>query len=395
MRPSDRLERLPAYPVGELARVKQELLASGRDVIDLSAGDPDFPPPAIAVEALTEALGDPAMSRYSFQVGLRAFREAVVRYMARRFGVDLDPATEILPLIGSKEGLVHLPQAVVNPGGVCVLPDPGYPAYIGGATLSEAQVVFAPLRADHDFLAPLDRMPAVRSERGGLVYMNYPNNPTTAVAPRDYLEQAVAFCREHGMVIAYDNPYAEVTFDGYRAPSILEIDGARDVTVEFHSLSKTFSMTGWRLGWAAGGKELITALSGLKSYVDAGPFLAVQYAGARVLDHAEELAEPLRSRLAARRDVAVTAFREAGFAVSSPRATMYVWIPLPDGVDTARFAWAVLEEEGVMVMPGTAFGDGGDGFFRIALTVGEDRVLEAAERVGRVLSRQEEIGAGA
>ena len=391
---SERLLRLPPYAVAELAVIKKRLIADGVDVIDLSAGDADFPPPAVAVEALTKALADPAMSRYAHQVGLPAFREAAARYMERRFGVAVDPLTEVLPLIGSKEGLVHLAQAVIDPGDVCVLPDPGYPAYLGGAVLAGADIELVPLRPESDFLVELGDLPNERRVRLRLVYLNYPNNPTTAVAPREYLERSVAFCRAHDVVIAYDNPYAEITFDGYRALSILQLEGARDVAVEFHSVSKSFSMTGWRLGWAVGNADLIAALAKIKSWVDTGPFLAVQSAGAAVLDHAEELVGPLVERFRGRRDAALAAFAEAGLPAPTPRATMYVWIPVPTGMDMPRFAREVLETEGVVLLPGNAFGQGGNGFVRVALTVPEDRLREAGNRVGRVLARHGGARAG-
>jgi LL-diaminopimelate aminotransferase len=247
IRVARRLDPLPAYAVAELAAIKRRLLAEGVDVIDLGAGDVDFPPPAPAVRAISEAVADPAMSRYAYQVGLHEFRLSAARYLERRFGIQFDPVTELLPLLGSKDGLSHLPLAFVNPGEVCVLPDPGYPAYLGGAVLADADIEFVPLVPEKNFLVELGDLPPERLRATRLVFLNYPNNPTAAVAPLDYLERTVRLCREHGILLAYDNPYAEVTFDGYRAPSIFEIDGARDVALEFHSVSKSFSMTGWRL----------------------------------------------------------------------------------------------------------------------------------------------------
>jgi LL-diaminopimelate aminotransferase len=381
---STRLERLPAYAVGNLAGIKQRLLSEGVDVIDLSAGDADFPPPAVAVDALSRAARDPAMSRYAFQVGLRAFRDAAAGYMRRRFGVTFDPQTEILPLLGSKEGLSHLALAVLDPGERCILPDPGYPAYIGGAMLAGAEVEYVPLRQADGFLVYLDRLPEQVLAGVRLVYLNYPNNPTTAVAPRDYLERVVALCRERDIVLAYDNPYVELTFGESRAPSIFEIDGAREIAVEFHSLSKSFSMTGWRIAWAAGNPELIAGLARIKNYVDTGPFLAVQAAAAATLDRAEELVAPVVARLRERRDAAIGALRGIGLEAPVPEATMYVWVPVPGGAGAAAFASRVLQTQGVLLLPGTAFGAGGEGYVRIALTVGVDRLRQAVERIGRV-----------
>jgi LL-diaminopimelate aminotransferase len=305
--------------------------------------------------------------------------------MERRFGVRFDPATETLPLIGSKEGLSHLPFAVVNPGDVAIVPEPGYQAYLGGALLAGAEPYIVPLRPENGFLLELEQVPAPVLRRARIVFINYPNNPTAAVATPEYLERTVALCRKHGVLLAYDNAYCDLTFDGYRAPSIFEIPDSREVAIEFFSLSKSFSMTGWRLGFAAGRPELIGALTRVKSYVDTGPFLAVQHAGAAALDRAEELVVPIRTELQRRRDAAVTALRAAGFVLDSPRAAMYLWIALPAGVPSADFATRALEETGALVLPGSAFGPAGEGFFRIALTVGADRLRTAAERLGRTL----------
>ncbi|MBI1723279.1 MAG: aminotransferase class I/II-fold pyridoxal phosphate-dependent enzyme [Gemmatimonadetes bacterium] len=382
-----RVHQLPGYPLADIPRRKLELIAAGVDLIDLGAGDADFPPPPVAVAALRRALDDPAMSRYGFQLGLPAFREAIVRYHRRRFGTGFDPMAEVLPLIGSKEGIAHFAQAVCGPGDVAVVPEPGYQCYLGGAICSGAEPRLYPLTARTDFLVELGELPRDVLARTRVVFLNYPNNPTAAVAPRDYLERIVALCREHGIALAYDNPYVELTFDGYVAPSIFEIEGAREVAIEFHSCSKSFSMTGWRLGWAVGNRDLIAALNKIKSYHDTGAFLAVQRAGADVLDQAETLVAPAVERFRARRDVAVEALRKAGFDVSTPRATMYLWVPLPEGVLSAEFARQAMEDEGVVTLPGSAFGPSAEGYFRVALTAAEARLEEAAERMGRVLAR--------
>jgi len=383
--PNDKLKRLPVYAINELAAAKKRMVAAGRDVIDLSAGDADLPPPAIAVDTLARAAADPAMSRYAFQVGLIEFREAAAAYMKRRFGVDIDPMTELLPLIGSKNGLAHLPMAVLNPGDFCVVPEPGYPAYTA-AILADADVYRYPLVREKGFLVELADMPADTLAKTGLVFLNYPNNPTAALAPDDYLDRTIAVCREHRIVLAYDNPYCEITYDDYRAPSILEFEGARDVSLEFHSLSKSFCMTGWRLGWAVGSSDLIAALAKVKSYVDTGQFLAIQKAGAAVLNKAEELITPLRETFEQRRNAGVEAFRNAGLTVDEPKATMYLWIQLPNGGSSAEFAQRLLENEAVAVMPGSAFGAAGEGYFRIALTVDSDRLAEAGARIGNVIT---------
>jgi LL-diaminopimelate aminotransferase len=384
---SQRLQSLPGYPLAEIPSIKRRLLEAGVDVIDLGAGDNDTPPPSVAVDAMSEALRNPALSKYGFQQGLLEFRQAASRWISRRFGFRFDPVSEILPLIGSKEGLSHLPVAVVNPGDVVIVPEPGYQAYIGGALLSGAEPYIAPLLRENEFLLRLDQVPPEVLRRTKLVFLNYPNNPTAAVASLEYLERTVAVCRTYGILLAYDNAYCDLTFDGYRAPSIFEIAGARDIALEFFSLSKSYSMTGWRLGFAAGRPELVGALTRVKSYVDTGPFLAVQKAGAAALDQGEALVAPIREELQRRRDAAVAALRETGFEVDSPKAAMYLWVPLPPGVPSAVFAKHALEENGVVVLPGSGFGPAGEGFFRIALTVGPERLSAAAERLGVALDR--------
>ena len=382
---SQRLRALPGYPLAEIPTIKRRLIESGVDVIDLGAGDNDTPPPLVAVEAMAAALQDPAYSKYGFQQGLPAFRQASSRWVERRFGLRFDPTTETLPLIGSKEGLSHLPFAVVNPGDVTIVPEPGYQAYLGGSILAGAEPFIAPLRPESDFLVDLERVPEAVLRRAKLVFLNYPNNPTAAVAPLEYLERAVAICRRHGILLAYDNAYCDLTFDGYRAPSIFEIAGAREVALEFFSLSKSFSMTGWRIGFAVGRPELVGALTRVKLYTDTGPFLAVQKAGAAALDRSEALVAPIRAELERRRDAAVAALREAGFALEAPKAAMYLWVALPAGTPSAKFATRALEDTGVVVLPGSAFGPAGEGFFRIALTVGVDRLRTAAGRLGQTL----------
>ncbi len=385
IRPSQRARALPVYATNKIAERKRALRASGVDVIDLGAGDADLAPPSVAVEALYEAAQKTAMSRYAFQQGLPDFREAVVRYMARRFGLEIDPGAELLPLLGSKDGLAHLPFAVLDPTEVCIIPEPGYPAYRGGGILAGADLEIVPLRPENDFLVELEELPAARLERAKLVFLNYPNNPTGAVAPRDYLERTVEICRKHGILLAYDNPYVELTFDRYRAPSILEIPGAREIALEFHSFSKSFGMTGWRLGWAVGNPEAIKALSKVKSYVDTGAFLAIQQAGARVLDEAARFVEPVRTMFESRRTVLVTALRDAGWPCEPPRAAMYLWVRLPDGVSSVPFAEDLLENHGLAVLAGASMGQGGEGFVRLSFIAEEDRMREAAARMGAAL----------
>jgi LL-diaminopimelate aminotransferase len=372
--------------MAELPAIKRRLIQQGVDLIDVGAGDADFPPPDVAVKALTRAIQDPTMSRYAFQLGLPAFREAAAGYMQRRFGLKLDPFTELHPLLGSKEGIAHLATALLNPGDVAIVPVPGYAVYHGGTVLADGEPYLYDLTPRTDFLLELDEIPPDVLKRAKLVYLNYPNNPTAAAAPREYLERVIASCRNYDIVLAYDNPYCEITFDGYVAPSIFEIPGAMDVAVEFHSLSKSFCMTGWRLGWAVGRPDRIAALARVKNYVDTGAFLAVQAAGAEVLKHAEQIAAGYAAQFKERRDAILPALRANGFEIDAPRATLYLWIPLPEGLPSAAFQKRALEDVGVVTLPGSAFGASADGFFRIALTVPSPRLIEASERLGKVLA---------
>ena len=383
---SDRFGRLPAYPLAAIPQKKRELIARGVDVIDLGAGDADLAPPPRAVEALERAAREPAMSRYGFGLGLPAFREAIARWMHRRFGLSFDPFSEIVPLIGSKEGIAHLALAYLNAGDVGIIPEPGYLAYLGGTLLSDATPHVYPLRPRTNFLLELDDVDDAVLRRTRLVYLNYPNNPTSAIAPRDYLERIVARCRELDILLVYDNAYSELTYGGYRAPSIFEIDGAKEVAIEFHSLSKTYNMTGWRCGWAVARPEIAGALAKIKSFVDTGTFMAVQAAGVAALDSWEEFLPGNLSVFEQRRDAAVAAFGAAGFVCEPPRATMYLWLPLPNGLPSAAFADRLLQEEGVVVMPGSSFGSGGEGFLRISFITSPGRIAEAAVRAGRVLA---------
>jgi LL-diaminopimelate aminotransferase len=387
---SKRFGNFPVYPLAHIPAKKRELLQRGVDVIDLGAGDADLAPPPRAVEALQRAAATPALGRYGFGLGHVPYREAISAWMHTRFGVSFDPLAEVVPLVGSKEGLAHVAFAFLGPGDVAVIPEPAYQAYLGGTLLSDATPHVYPLRPRTDFLIELGELPADVRDRTRVVYLNYPNNPTTAIAPRDYLERVVAFCRANDILLVFDNAYSELAFDGYVPPSIFEIDGARDVALEFHSLSKTYNMTGWRSGWAVGNPQLVGALSKVKTFVDTGTYMGIQAAGVAAIESWAEFVPGNTEVFRERRDAAVAAFRDAGFDAQSPRATMYLWIPLPDGVASKEFADRLMDEEGVIVMPGSGFGAGGEGFFRISFIVPPDRLREAAIRAGRLLARMRE-----
>jgi LL-diaminopimelate aminotransferase len=376
-----RFRSLPPYPLSDVPAIKRDLKSRGVDVIDLGTGDADLPPPPAAVEALRGAAQDPSNSRYPFQLGLVEFREEIARWMGSRFGVDVDPMKQVLPLIGSKEGIFHLPFAFLEPGDMTVIPDPGYQAYLGGTVLAGGTPHIVPLRPENDFLIPLDEIPEDVARRTKILYLNYPNNPTAASASREYLADAVAWCRRHDAILAYDNAYSEIAFDGYRPPSIFEIPGAMDVAIEFHSLSKTYNMTGWRAGWAVGNADLVGALTRVKTFADTGVPFTIQHAGVAALrSHADWVPGNVET-FQRRRDAAVEALRDAGFDVPLPQATMYVWVPLPEGVSSEAWARRLLLEQGVALLPGKSLGAGGEGFVRIALTCTEDRLRQAAARM--------------
>lgn len=382
---SARFAGFPAYPLAHIPARKKALIEAGVDVIDLGAGDADLAPPAAAVEALQKAATIPAMQRYGFGLGHVPYRHAIVRFMQQRFGLAFDPLTEVVPLLGSKEGLAHLAFAYVGPGDVAIIPEPAYQAYLGGTLLSDAQPYVYALRPRTNFLVELDEIPSDILARTRVLYLNYPNNPTAAIAPKAYLERVVATCRERDILLVYDNAYSEMGFDGYVPPSIFEIDGARDVAIEFHSLSKTFNMTGWRCGWAVAKPEIAGALAKVKSFADTGQYMAIQAAGVAALDSWATFVPENLKVFAARRDAAVASFRANGFTCDVPKATMYLWLPLPEGIASKEFADRLREEQGVIVLPGSGFGEGGEGFFRISFIQPPDRLAEAAKRAGNLL----------
>ena len=386
-RPAARLESLPEYALGKFPEKKRQLIARGVDVIDLGAGDADLAPPPVAVERLAAAARNPSMSRYGFGLGLVEYREAITRFMKRRFGLDFDPFTEVVPLIGSKEGISHVALAYVEEGDIAIIPEPGYLAYTGGTQLAHGEPYRYALRPENNFLVDLDDIPADVLERTRILYLNYPNNPTAAIAPLDYLEGVVKRCRELDILLVYDNAYSEMAFDGYTPPSIFEVEGAREVAIEFHSMSKTYNMTGWRCGWAVGARELVAPLARVKLFVDTGAFMAVQAASAAALDDSADFVPRNIAAFEERRNAAVEAFRENGFECEMPKGTMYLWIPLPEHITSTEFAEFLMEEEGVIVLAGSSFGKGGEGFFRVSFITSPERLREAASRAGRVLAR--------
>ncbi len=381
---ADRLRKLPPYLFAEIDRKKREVRARGIDVIDLGIGDPDLPTPAHIIRALQQAAEKPEHHRYPSYEGMLSFRQAVADWYTRRFGVRLDPVTEVLTLIGSKEGTAHMPLAFVNPGDVVLVPDPGYPVYAAGTWFAGGECHFMELRRASGFLPDLGAIPSEVARRAKLMYLNYPNNPTAACAHPAFFEEVVAFARRHDVLVCHDAMYSELRFDGYDPPSFMATPGAKEVGVEFHSLSKTYSMTGWRLGYCVGNADAVGGLGKVKTNVDSGAFEAIQEAGIAALSGPQDAAERYRAIYQERRDIVVDGLRTLGWDVDVPKAAFFVWAPVPYGTDSRAFATRLLEEAGVVVTPGIGFGPSGEGFYRVALTIGAERIAEAMERLQKL-----------
>ena len=378
-----RMSRIPPYLFAEIDRKVAAKRAEGVDVIALDIGDPDVPTPRSIVEAAVAALQRGENRRYASYFGMPALREAIAGWYGRRFQVELDPSTEVLPTLGSKDGISHLPFALVNPGDVVLAPSPGYPVYITGTVMADGDPYVLPLTAENHWLPDLNTVPADVAEKARILWLNYPNNPTSATAPYEFFERAVEFCRARSIVLCHDFPYSEVAFRGYRPPSVLQVPGAKDVAVEFHSLSKTFNMTGWRVGMAVGNPEVLRLLGQVKTNIDSGIFPVVQHAAIAALE-GPELAEmnELYERRQAR---TLEVLREIGWRdAPAPDATFYLWLPVPDGYTSVSFASRVLDEAGVNITPGNGFGEAGEGYFRVSLTVPDHRLDEALERLRKL-----------
>ena len=379
--PPDRLKQLPPYLFAEIDRRKRELAAQGKDVIDLGVGDPDLPTPDFIIEALIEGAKNPANHRYALDAGMPEFRKSIQKWFEKRFGVSADPATEILPLIGSKEGIAHLPLAVLNPGDVCLIPDPGYPVYRSGTLFAGAVPYVMPLLESNHFLPDLGIIPQDILKKAKLMFINYPNNPTSAVATKEFYREVVDFARKHEILIASDAAYSEVVFDGYEASSILEIPGAKEVAVELHSLSKTFNMTGWRVGFAVGNADVIKLLAKVKSNCDSGIFQAIQMAGKKALDEGSAWVKKNLAIYQKRRDLFIAGMNRMGWEIKAPKATFYCWIPVPPGSTSSELCLKFLTELNIVVTPGNGFGPNGEGYFRVSLTYPDGRIEEALRRI--------------
>ncbi|WP_163854035.1 aminotransferase class I/II-fold pyridoxal phosphate-dependent enzyme [Paenibacillus elgii] len=383
---SKRLAELGSAIFSEMAGWKREVTARGVDVIDLGIGSPDRAPSARVMEALTRAVNDPGMYGYPTSEGSAQFRQTVARWYAHRFGVTLDPEEEIVTLMGSQDGLAHLAMAVTDPGDTVMVPDPGYPIYSASLVLAGVQPYYMPLRADNGFLPKLEDIPEEVARQAKFMLLNYPSNPLSAVADLAFFERLVEYAREHELLLVHDLAYSEMSFDGFKPPSILEVEGAKDIAVEFHSLSKSFNMAGCRIAFMVGQRDAVRALRVLKSNIDYGVFLAVQQAGIAALE--EDMMPGSRSVAALyerRRDIVIEGLNEAGWSIPKPKATMFIWAPIPEGWTSRQISREMLYSAGVVVIPGDAFGQEGEGYVRIALVQEEERLQEAVRRIGQFL----------
>jgi LL-diaminopimelate aminotransferase len=380
--PSSAFKKLPPYLFAEIDRKVAEAKAKGVDIISLGIGDPDLPTPELIVNALQEAVADPSTHDYPPYHGTEEFRTSAARWMKTRFGVDVNPEDEVLSLIGSKEGIAHMILAYVeDENDVILCPSPGYPVYENYTLLCGGTPYTVPLLPENNMVPDLTQIPEDIARRAKLFWLNYPNNPTGAIITEEKIREVVAFCQKYDILLCHDNAYSEMTYDGYKSPSFLSIEGAKEVCVEFFSLSKMYNMTGWRIGFATGNKEAVQALGKLKNNTDSGVFKAIQRASAKGLDNSEALTSRLNEIYGKRRSLFVNGLRELGWNIPMPEATFYLWLPVPQGMTSVEFVGILLEKAGIVAPPGNGYGSVGEGYFRIALTVPEDRLVLALQRM--------------
>ena len=382
---AERINSLPPYLFAEIDRKKREAENRGVDIIDMGVGDPDLPTPSHIVDALCKAAAEPENQRYPTYEGMLAFREAVADWYRRRKHVSLDPDSEVLTLIGSKEGIAHSTFAFLNTGDIALVPDPAYPVYKNAVIMAGSIPFSMPLTEDNGFKPDFERIDERVAKNAKLMFLNYPNNPTAATADEEFFKDVVDFAYEHDIIVLHDNPYSELTFDGYEAPSFLRVSGAKEVGIEFNSLSKTYNMTGWRIGFAVGNPEILNGLRVVKTNIDSGTFQAIQVAGIAALTGSQDC---IRANLAvyrARRDALAAGLKSTGIEVSKPKATFYLWVRVPDGYTSMQFSMSLLERAGVVVTPGIGFGEYGEGFVRFSLCLDIERIKEACERITDIL----------
>jgi LL-diaminopimelate aminotransferase len=378
---ADRLSALPPYVFARLDELKARAREQGLDLIDLGMGNPDGPTPTPVVDSARVAIGDVATHGYPPFEGTASFRTAITDWYGRRYGVALDPTAEALPLLGSKEGITHLAMAFINPGDLVLVPTPAYPAHFRGPAIAGAEIYNLHLSPANNWLIDFDAIPVEVAQRAKALFFNYPNNPTAATAPREFFEQAVAFAQRYQILLVHDLCYAELAFDGYQPTSLLEIPGGKEVGVEFHTLSKTYNMAGWRVGFVVGNSHIIQGLRTLKTNLDYGIFAALQRAAETALSLPDHYLEEVQQRYSSRRDFLIEEFASLGWTVDKPQATMYLWVPCPPDTSSTDFALAVLQETGVVVTPGNAFGPGGEGYIRVSLIADRDRLAVAMDRI--------------
>lgn len=381
---SKKVQSLPPYLFLEIDKAKRRARAQGRDIIDLGIGDPDQPTPKFIIDALAAAALDPANHRYALDQGMPALRRAIQDWYQERFNVSLDPETEILPLIGSKEGIAHFPLAFINSGDLTLVPDPCYPPYKGGTILAGGKPYLMPLLAENGFLPDFKKIPLTVRKKSKVIFVNYPNNPTGACATDEFYAALIEFASKNKLIIISDLAYSEMSYDGYRPRSLLEFPGAKESVIEFHSLSKTYNMTGWRVGWAAGNPQLVAALAKVKSNIDSGIFSAVQLAAVTALKGNRDFINSMCGLYQSRRDLLVDGLNRLGWSAAKPKATFYVWIKTPAKTDSINFASRILEQADIVATPGVGFGRYGQGYIRMALTVAENRIKEALERLKKI-----------
>jgi LL-diaminopimelate aminotransferase len=379
---ADRINSLPPYLFATIDKARQDAIKKGVDVINLSIGDPDLPTPPHIVEAMRISVGEPARHRYPSYEGMLSFRTAAAKWYKKTMKIDLDPESEVLTLIGSKEGIAHIPLAFLNPGDISLVPDPGYPVYNIGSILADGKPFKMPLLAENNFLPDLEAIPEDVAKKAKIMFLNYPNNPTSATATTGFFEEVVDFANENEILVIHDNAYSEMVYDGYKAPSFLAIKGAKDIGIEMHSLSKTYNMTGWRLGFAVGNREMLAGLGKIKSNVDSGVFEAVQEAGIAALSGTQDCVRDMNNVYKERRNALITGLNELGMEVKPPRATFYVWVHVNGR--SLDFTKMLLEESGIVATPGVGFGEHGEGYIRFALTQSVERINEAIERMHKL-----------
>jgi len=378
---SDRINSLPPYLFAAIDRGKIAAVKRGVDVIDIGVGDPDQPTPSHIVESLCEAARDTSTHTYPSYTGLVTFREAASAWYSEHFGVEVEPQTEVLALIGSKEGIAHAPLAFLNAGDIALVPDPAYPVYKVGTTFAGGTPYMMPLSKENGFLPDLQAIPKNIAKKARIMFLNYPNNPTSATADKSFYKEVVEFAAENHIIVLSDNAYSEITFDGYRAPSFLNVDGAIEVGIEFHSLSKTYNMTGWRIGFAVGNRDVLDGIGRIKTNIDSGAFEAVQRAGITAMSGPQDCIGHMRKIYMNRRDALVKGLHNIGIAVAPPKATFYIWAAVPEGYSSIEFSTLLLNEAGIVATPGVGFGECGEGYIRFALTQPVERIEEASKRM--------------